>query len=164
MALLKGGKGNKDTTVSYFSRSELLVVNYGRILVTPSRISSHGNIRKQNTYSIVNEYRSGVLLKGKRPPEVSTASSIKRSPLHSVPKFVDLGGRRHPVVNNFPLSHVIFKVNFPLSNDPLALVSAERQQQRNNTSLSLKSTRLFSLIEFIPIPHFATSFSLFMAF
>ena len=23
----------------------------------------------------------------------------------SVPKFVDLGGRRHPVVNNFPLSH-----------------------------------------------------------
>ena len=83
MALLKGGKGNKDTTVSYFSRSELLVVNYGRILVTPSRISSHSNIRKQNTYSIVNEYRSGVLPKGKRPPEVSTASSIKRSPLQA---------------------------------------------------------------------------------
>ena len=38
----------------------------------------------------------------------------------SVPKFIDLGGRLHPVVNNFPLSHVIFKVNFPLSNDPLA--------------------------------------------
>ena len=38
----------------------------------------------------------------------------------SVPKFVDLCGRRHPVVNNFPLSHVIFKVNFALSNDPLA--------------------------------------------
>ena len=67
----------------------------------------------------------------------------------SVPKFVDLGGRRHPVVNNFPLSHVIFKVNFPLSNDPLALVSAKGQQQRHNTGLSLKSTRLSSFIEFI---------------
>ena len=42
---------------------------------------------------------------------------------NSIPKFVDLGGRRHPVVNNFPLLHVIFKVNFPLSNDPLALLS-----------------------------------------
>ena len=41
----------------------------------------------------------------------------------SVPEFLDLGGRRHPLVNSFPLSHVIFKVNFPLSNDPLALVS-----------------------------------------
>ena len=60
----------------------------------------------------------------------------------SVPKFVDLGGRRHPVVNNFPLSRVIFKVNFPLSNDPLALVSAKRLQQRHNTGLSLKSTWL----------------------
>ena len=46
-----------------------------------------------------------------------------------VPKFVDLCRRRHPVVNNFPHSHVIFKVNFPLSNDPLALVSAKRKQQ-----------------------------------
>ena len=35
-----------------------------------------------------------------------------------VSKFVDMCGRRHPVVNNFPLSHVILKVNFPLSNDP----------------------------------------------
>ena len=43
----------------------------------------------------------------------------------SVPNFFDLGGKRHPVVNNFPLSHLIFKVNFPLSNDPLALVSAK---------------------------------------
>ena len=40
------------------------------------------------------------------------------------------------MVNNFPLSHVIFKVNFPLSNDPLALVSAKRQQQHFNDSLS----------------------------
>ena len=55
------------------------------------------------------------------------------------------------MVNNFPLSHVIFKVNFPLSNDPLALVSAKRQQQRHNTGLSLKLklTRLSSFIEFI---------------
>ena len=67
----------------------------------------------------------------------------------SVPKFVDLGGRRHPLVNNFPLSHVIFKVNCPLSNDHLAVVSAKQQQQRQNTGLSLKSTRLSSFIEFI---------------
>ena len=53
------------------------------------------------------------------------------------------------MVNNFPLSHAIFKVNYPLSNDPLALVSAKRQQQRHNTGLSLKSTRLSSFIEFI---------------
>ena len=53
------------------------------------------------------------------------------------------------MVNNFPLSHVIFKVNFPLSNEPLALVSAKRQQQRHNTGLSLKSTRLSSFFEFI---------------
>ena len=53
------------------------------------------------------------------------------------------------MVNNFPFSHVIFKVNFPLSNDPLALVSAKRQQQRHNTGLSLKSTRLSSFIELI---------------
>ena len=55
----------------------------------------------------------------------------------SVPKFFDLCGRRHPVVNNFLLSHVIFNVNFPFSNDPLALVSAKRQQQHLNESLSL---------------------------
>ena len=67
----------------------------------------------------------------------------------SVPKFVDLGGRRHPMVNNFSLSHVIFKVNFPHSNDPLALVSEKRQQQCHNTGLSLKSPRLSSFIEFI---------------
>ena len=53
------------------------------------------------------------------------------------------------MVNNFPLSHVIFKVNYPLSNDPLALVTEKRQQQRHNTGLSLKSTRLSSFIEFI---------------
>ena len=53
------------------------------------------------------------------------------------------------MVNNFPLSHVIFKVNFPLSNDPLALVSEKHQQQRHNTGLSLKSPRLSSFIEFI---------------
>ena len=53
------------------------------------------------------------------------------------------------MVNNFPLSHVIFKVNFLLSNDPLALVSAKRQQQRHNTGLSLKSTRFSSFIEFM---------------
>ena len=53
------------------------------------------------------------------------------------------------MVNNFPLSHVIFKVNFPLSNDPLALVSEKRQQQRHNTGLSLKSPRPSSFIEFI---------------
>ena len=40
------------------------------------------------------------------------------------------------MVNNFPLSHVIFKVNFPLSNDPLALVSAKHQQQHFNESFS----------------------------
>ena len=68
---------------------------------------------------------------------------------YSVPEFLDLGGRRQPVVNNFPLSHVIFKVNFPLSNDPLALVSAKRQQQRHNTGLSLKSTQLSSFIGLI---------------
>ena len=80
----------------------------------------------------------------------------------SVPEFLDLGERRHPVVNNFPLSHVIFKVNFPLSNDPLALVSAKRQQQRHNTGLSLKSARLSSFIELIS--HIFYEFSLFMAF
>ena len=53
------------------------------------------------------------------------------------------------MVNNFPLSRAIFKVNFPLSNDPLALVSAKRQQQRHHTGLSLKSMRLSSFIEFI---------------
>ena len=37
------------------------------------------------------------------------------------------------MVNNCPLLHVIFKVNFPLSNDPLALVSAKRQQQCHNS-------------------------------
>ena len=68
---------------------------------------------------------------------------------YSVPKFIDLCVRRHPVMNNFPLSHVIFKVNFLLSNDPLILVSAKRQLQRHNTGLSLKSTRLSSFIEFI---------------
>ena len=40
------------------------------------------------------------------------------------------------MVNNFPPSHVIFKVNFPLSKDPLVLVSAKRQQQHFNESLS----------------------------
>ena len=40
------------------------------------------------------------------------------------------------MLNGFPLSHVIFKVNFPLSNDTLALVSAKRQQQHFNESLS----------------------------
>ena len=53
------------------------------------------------------------------------------------------------MVINFPLSQAIFKVNFPLSNDPLALVSAKRQQQRHYTGLSLKSMRLSSFIEFI---------------
>ena len=53
--------------------------------------------------------------------------------MSSVPEFLDLGGRRLPVVNNFPLSHVIFKVNFPLSNDPLALVS----QNANSSAIIL---------------------------
>ena len=53
------------------------------------------------------------------------------------------------MVNNFPLSQAIFEVHFPLSNDPLALVSAKRQQQRHHTGLSLKSMRLSSFIEFI---------------
>ena len=80
---------------------------------------------------------------------VSVRGGARVTQLQGYPKkFVDLGGRQHPVVNNFPLSHVIFKVNFPLSNDPLALVSADRQHQRRNTELSLKSTRLSSFSEF----------------
>ena len=45
----------------------------------------------------------------------------KQNLKHSVPKFADLGGRQHPIGNNFLLSLMIFKVNFPLSNDPLSL-------------------------------------------
>ena len=68
--------------------------------------------------------------------QTNQATSSVRSQLAVKPKFVDLCGRRHPEVNTFPLSHVIFKVNFLLSNDSLALVSAKRQQQRFNESLS----------------------------
>ena len=71
---------------------------------------------------------------GPKDPKPSDGLMI----FHLCPKNVDLGGRLHPVVNNFPLSHVNFKVNFPLSNNPLALVSAKRQQQHHNTGLSLK--------------------------
>lgn len=34
--------------------------------------------------------------------------------LRSVPKFVDVGGKRHPNANHFPLSPPVFKPNFPL--------------------------------------------------
>ena len=70
------------------------------------------------------------------PPVQPVGTNQTNQATSSVPKFVDLCGRRHPVVNNFPLSHVIFKVNFPHSNDPWALVSAKRQQQHFNGSLS----------------------------
>ena len=77
---------------------------------------------------------------GLPPPPGSASAPVETNQtnqaISSVRKFVYLCGRRHPVVNNFPLSHVIFKVNFPLSNDPLALVSAKSQQQHFNGSLS----------------------------
>ena len=112
---------------------------------------------------LTHSWESSALLTFRQPPEVPTQTLFMNSWLPwpfchiltcsalscIVPKFIDLGGRRHPVVNNFPLSHVIFEVNFPFSNDPLALLSAKRQQQRHNTRLSLKSTRLSSFIEFI---------------
>ena len=41
------------------------------------------------------------------------------TPKISVPKFVNLGGRWHPMVDNFPLSLLTFKVNFPLLTDVL---------------------------------------------
>ena len=70
------------------------------------------------------------------PPVQPVGTNQTNQATSNVPKFVDLCGRRHPLVNNFPLSHVIFKVNFPLPNDPLALVSAKRQQQHFNESFS----------------------------
>ena len=81
MALLKGGKGIKDTTVSNFSKSELLFVSYGRVLVTPSRILSHGK-RNIHTTKTFNNEKSKVCIRsgGRRRPEVSTSGSGKRSP------------------------------------------------------------------------------------
>ena len=38
--------------------------------------------------------------------------------LRSVPKFVDVGGKRHPNANHFPLSPPVFKPNFPLPIPP----------------------------------------------
>ena len=70
------------------------------------------------------------------PPVQPVGTNQTNQATSSVPKFVDLCGKRQPVENNFPLSYVIFKVNFPLSNDPLALVRAKRQQQHFNESLS----------------------------
>ena len=54
------------------------------------------------------------------PPVQLVGTNQTNQATSSVPKFVDLCGRRQLVVNNFPLSHVIFKMNFRLSNDPLA--------------------------------------------
>ena len=41
----------------------------------------------------------------------------------SVPKLVDFSEKRHSMVNNFPLSLLIFKVNFSLSANDLSLVT-----------------------------------------
>ena len=70
----------------------------------------------------------------------------------SVPKYVDLGGRRHLVMNNFPLSRVIFKVNFPLSNDPLALMSV------NSNSSAIILDFLLNQRDF---PHLSNSYPTF---
>ena len=43
---------------------------------------------------------------------------LQLSPLN-VPKFVDLGGKRHPMAYNFPLSLLIIEVIFSLSTDEL---------------------------------------------
>ena len=56
------------------------------------------------------------------PPPVLAGPPASPSPV-SVPKLVDLGGKWHPLVNNFPLSLLIFNVNFSLSADDLAFVT-----------------------------------------
>ena len=44
--------------------------------------------------------------------------------LHNVPKFDDLGGRRHPLVDHFPRPIPIYEVEFPLPAHTLTLVTA----------------------------------------